>query len=111
MFISASCTVPSRWVIVKRAKITCPNNSFPMMAMETPISKVPNCPAGNGKHDVVTHRIVVGSLSAVVILAAAGSVILAALDKETPQAVTALGYTALGALAGMLASIMKGNGS
>jgi len=74
--------------------------------METPISKV-----SNGKHDVVTHRIVVSSLSAVVILAGAGSVALAALDKETPQAVTALGYTALGALAGMLASIMKGNGS
>jgi hypothetical protein len=79
--------------------------------METPIPKVQNCAPSNGKHDVVTHRIVVGSLSAMVILAGGGSVALAALDKETPQAVTALGYTALGALAGMLASIMKGNGS
>jgi hypothetical protein len=68
-----------------------------------------SCP-GNGKHDVVTHRILVSSLAATVLLSGAGSAVLAALGLEVPHSMAALGYTALGALAGMLASIMKGNG-
>jgi hypothetical protein len=65
----------------------------------------------NGKHDVVTHRILVSSLAACVLFSAVGSAILAALERPVPHSMSALGYTALGALTGMLASIMKGGHS
>ena len=66
----------------------------------------------NGKHDVITHRILVGSLAGVVLVAGLGSILLAALGVDTPHSLAALGYTAIGALSGMLVSIMKGgNGS
>jgi hypothetical protein len=63
----------------------------------------------NGKHDLLTHRIVVLSLSATVLLTGAGITILAALGLDIPPALPALGGTALGALTGMLTSIMKNN--
>jgi hypothetical protein len=65
----------------------------------------------NGRHDVLTHRILVSSLAACVLLSGLGSAVLAALGQPVPHSMSALGYTALGALTGMLASIMKGNGS
>lgn len=61
----------------------------------------------NGKHDLMTHRIVVSCISATVLLTGTGITILAALGLDIPPALPALGGTALGALAGMLASIMK----
>jgi hypothetical protein len=74
--------------------------------------ETPTPPAGNGKHDVVTHRILVSCLAACVLFSAAGGVVLAALGQPVPHSLSALGYTALGALTGMLAGIMKGgNGS
>jgi hypothetical protein len=65
----------------------------------------------NGKHDVITHRIVVACLSATVLLTGAGITALAATGADVPPALPALGGTALGALTGMLASIMRGNGN
>ena len=64
----------------------------------------------NGKHDIITHRIVVGCLGAFVVFTGLNITILQALNREIPAALPALGGTALGALAGMLASIMKNNG-
>jgi hypothetical protein len=68
-------------------------------------------PAPNGKHDVLTHRILVGSLAACVVLNGLGGIVLTAFGLEVPYSMSALGHTALGALTGMLASIMKGNGT
>lgn len=48
------------------------------------------------------YRVVAWSLSAVVILSMLGSLCLAYLDKNIPEAIIALGSTALGALAGVL---------
>ena len=63
----------------------------------------------NGKHDVLTHRLVVLSLGATVLLTGAGITVLAVLGREVPPSLPALGGTALGALAGMLATIMRQN--
>ena len=65
---------------------------------------------GNGKHDVVTHRIVVSCLGACVLLTGAAITALAMLGHEIPPALPALGGTALGALTGMLAAIMRAPG-
>jgi hypothetical protein len=67
-------------------------------------------PPGNGKHDVVTHRIAVGSLGASVLLTALAITVLAVLGREVPPSLPALGGTALGALTGMLAAMMRGRG-
>ncbi len=61
----------------------------------------------NGKHDVITHRIVVTVLGAVVLLVGASITALAMMGKEVPPALPALGGTALGALTGMLAAVMR----
>ena len=66
-------------------------------------------PQTNGKHDLLTHRLVVACLSATVLLTGASITLLAALSLEVPPALPALGGTALGALSGMLASIMRNN--
>ena len=74
------------------------------------MSDGPNKPAGppaNGKHDVLTHRLVVVSLGATVLLTGAGITALALLGREVPPSLPALGGTALGALTGMLTSIMR----
>jgi hypothetical protein len=74
------------------------------------MSHAPTTPAGppsNGKHDVLTHRLVVSSLGATVLLTGAGITALALLGREVPPSLPALGGTALGALTGMLASIMR----
>ena len=61
----------------------------------------------NGKHDVVTHRIVVASLGGSVLLTGLAITLLATLGHDVPPSLPALGGTALGALTGMLASIMR----
>ena len=66
-------------------------------------------PRPNGKHDVRTHRIVVASLGATVLLTGAAITVLAVLGREVPPSLPALGGTALGALTGMLAAIMRQN--
>jgi hypothetical protein len=66
-------------------------------------------PRHNGRHDVLTHRLVVLSLGATVLLTGAGITVLAVLGREVPPSLPALGGTALGALAGMLATIMRQN--
>jgi hypothetical protein len=63
--------------------------------------------AVNGKHDVVTHRIVVGCIGATALLCGASITLLSSLGKETPESLTALGSAALGSLASMLVSIMR----
>jgi hypothetical protein len=67
----------------------------------------PAGPPANGKHDVLTHRLVVVSLGATVLLTGAGITALALLGREVPPSLPALGGTALGALTGMLATIMR----
>ena len=64
-------------------------------------------PPSNGKHDVWTHRIVVSSLGLCVLLTGGAIAALAALGHEIPPALPALGGTALGALTGMLAAVMR----
>jgi hypothetical protein len=61
----------------------------------------------NGKHDVITHRIVVGCIGATALLCGASITLLAALGRDTPASLTALGSTALGSLASMLVAIMR----
>jgi hypothetical protein len=67
----------------------------------------PAGPRPNGKHDVLTHRLVVLGLGATVLLTGASITALALLGREVPPSLPALGGTALGALTGMLASIMR----
>jgi hypothetical protein len=67
----------------------------------------PAGPPPNGKHDVLTHRLVVLSLGLTVLLTGAGITALALLGREVPPSLPALGGTALGALTGMLASMMR----
>jgi heme A synthase len=64
----------------------------------------------NGKHDVWTHRIVALCLGLVVLLTGASITALAMLGKDVPPALPALGGTALGALSGMLAAVMRERG-
>jgi hypothetical protein len=64
-------------------------------------------PSLNGKHDVWTHRIVVLSLGFTVIFSGLNIAALAWCGRDVPPALPALGGTALGALTGMLASIMR----
>lgn len=61
----------------------------------------------NGKHDVWSHRIVVGSLGFTVLMTGAAITVLAVLGRDVPPSLPALGGTALGALTGMLVAIMK----
>ncbi|ETR67996.1 MAG: hypothetical protein OMM_10982 [Candidatus Magnetoglobus multicellularis str. Araruama] len=55
------------------------------------------------KSDRHFYRVVAWSLSAIVILSMMGSLWLTYLDKNIPEAIVALGSTAVGALAGVLA--------
>ncbi|MCC6420966.1 MAG: hypothetical protein IT429_22245 [Gemmataceae bacterium] len=64
-------------------------------------------PLSNGKRDVITHRILVCSLGGCVLLSALAIAVLAVLGQEVPPSLPAIGGTALGALTGMLASIMR----
>ncbi|HYT92914.1 MAG TPA: hypothetical protein VEL76_29625 [Gemmataceae bacterium] len=64
-------------------------------------------PPSNGKHDVWTHRIVVICLGLCVLLTGGAITGLAAVGHEIPPALPALGDTALGALTGMLAAVMR----
>ncbi len=53
--------------------------------------------------DVWIYRVVVIALALVALTAIASGVMLAMYDKSTPEGVIALGSTALGAIAGLLA--------
>lgn len=53
--------------------------------------------------DIWFWRITVVALAAIVLVALVGGLWLASLDKEIPQAVLALGATAVGALGGVVA--------
>jgi hypothetical protein len=64
----------------------------------------------NGKHDVWTHRILVAGLAGCSILNIAFIGYLAAVGTDVPHALSALAFTTIGALVGMLTTIMKGNG-
>lgn len=68
-------------------------------------------PQSNGKSDVITHRIAVGSLGACVLTTGLAITVLAMLGREVPPSLPAFGGTALGALTGMLAAMMRGRGS
>ncbi|MCI0456132.1 MAG: hypothetical protein L0Z62_04025 [Gemmataceae bacterium] len=61
----------------------------------------------NGRRDVITHRILVCCLGGCVLLTALAITVLAVIGQEVPPALPALGGTALGALTGMLAAIMR----
>ena|SRR5271157_2254073 len=70
---------------------------------DNPASGIANVAAGPLRTDVVIYRIVVGSLGAAVVLAVIGAIVLAALNKTSPEILVALGSAAVGALAGLLA--------
>ena len=53
--------------------------------------------------DIWFWRITVFALATIVLVALVGGIWLASLDKEIPQAVLALGATAVGALGGVIA--------
>ena len=55
------------------------------------------------KSDKLIYRIVVIALAILVLTTAIGAIILQSINKSIPDAVVALGSTALGALAGLLA--------
>lgn len=59
------------------------------------------------RNDVVTYRIVVSCIGATVILTGAAISILAGLNMDVPPSLPAFGGTALGALTGMLVSLMR----
>jgi hypothetical protein len=61
----------------------------------------------NGRFDVVAYRIVVSCLGGCVLMTGAGITWLSAVGQEIPPALPALGGTALGALTGMLAAMMR----
>jgi hypothetical protein len=71
---------------------------------------VPEPARANGKHDVTTHRIVVVGLVLAVLSSVLGIIFIDATGREVPPSLPAIGGTALGALTGMLAAIMKGTG-
>jgi hypothetical protein len=62
----------------------------------------------NGKHDLWSHRLVVASLGLTLLGSLAFTGLLALQGKPAPEGLLAIGTGALGALAGMLAAIMKG---
>ena len=53
------------------------------------------------------YRVVVWSLTVAAVLALVGAVVLVAWGKEVPQAIVAIGATAVGALAGVVAGNAK----
>lgn len=75
-----------------------------MKASET---EAPATAKPNGRHDVITHRIVVLSLGLTVILTGLNMTILQALGRTTPPELANIGCVAVGALAMCLSSIMR----
>ena len=53
------------------------------------------------------YRVVLWSLAVAALLALAGAIVLAAWGKSVPQAIIAIGATAIGALAGIVAGNAK----
>lgn len=79
-----------------------------------PISQIPklvdeaarSAPAYYG--DKVLYRIAVGVLGSLAVIAAAGSIALVLLEKQTPEVLVALGSAAVGALVGLFAPAPTG---
>lgn len=64
-------------------------------------------PMKNGRHDVITHRLIVLFLGLTVVFTGLNITILEALGKEPPNSLANLGSVAIGALAMCLSSIMN----
>lgn len=76
-------------------------------AQADPTPPAPPAPMKNGRHDVVTHRLVVISLGLTVVFTGLNLTVLDALGKEPNAALSNLGSVAIGALAMCLSSIMS----
>jgi hypothetical protein len=63
----------------------------------------------NGKHDVWTHRIVVGTIGLTTLGATIGIVCLSSAGHDVPASLPIIASAALGSLSSMLVNIMKGN--
>ncbi len=76
------------------------------MAQEKPPHETPFKPGKttsvSPRQDLVSHRMTVGALSAVAIIATLGAIWLAGNKIDIPQVLTALGAGAVGGLAGLL---------
>ena len=59
--------------------------------------------------DPLLYRMVVGALGLVGILVVLGGLVLAALGRDVPQGVVAIGAAGIGALGGLLAPSPRGN--
>ena len=59
----------------------------------------------NGRHDVLTHRLIAAGIALTGLFSAVGTIALTALGREVPSSLTALGSTALGALASLMISV------
>lgn len=69
-----------------------------------PVAAIQHVDAGSVlASDRLIYRIVVSALSIISLIGVLGALILSFYGKDTPPAVIALGSTALGALAGLLA--------
>jgi hypothetical protein len=66
-----------------------------------------DAPSSNGKHDVWTHRMVVGGLALLTLFSGLNITILQMSGHDIPPSLPLLGSTALGALTAMLAAIMR----
>jgi hypothetical protein len=62
----------------------------------------------NGKHDAWTHRILVAGLAGCLLIDIVLMGWITVAGNEIPSALSALAFTAIGALAGMLNTIMRG---
>ena len=67
----------------------------------------PHAPMKNGRHDVVTHRLVVIALGLTVVFTGLNVTVLQFAGREPNAALSNLGSVAIGALAMCLASIMR----
>jgi hypothetical protein len=63
--------------------------------------------SNNGKHDLWTHRMIVGSITGVAFAGVLGVIYLAAIGRPAPGELIAIASGAAGALAGALTDFMK----
>jgi hypothetical protein len=77
---------------------------------DDPVTTMQTLAAMPLQSDVWIYRVVVVALALVAMTAIAGGIGLAVYGKTTPEGVIALGSTALGAIAGLLAPSPNGRG-